>query len=340
MVMIRSSRIVLAIALATLVVLTSSDSAEAQRRKRSNSEGSNNIEENNNPANAGGNNSGESERGNRRNRNRRDDDSDKIQEIQQLFQGGRGGQNNQDGLGNSPQSRLRGRQGAPQRNDAQNVQQLFHDGHNHEHNNRQGRRGHRHNDLERWVIGFNGGPRPFSNDWYRHHPHAWHHHHHDDDYWTFATAASVLGWLGWQNHPHHHHTTIVYDPVPVEPYIVDGQPGVVVDSGTPGEWLALGSYTLLTGADDPGTRILQLSVDKHGHVRGSYFDMITNTTQNVYGVINQSTQQVRWTLETNRQLTFVATLDQLTQPQGVVNVKLPGGQIQQWDLVRMEDAGN
>jgi hypothetical protein len=190
------------------------------------------------------------------------------------------------------------------------------------------------------VLGFNGGPRPFSNDWYRHHPHAWHHHHHDDDFWEFATAASVLGWLGWQNHPHHHHTTIVYDPVPVEAYVVDGQSSVIVDSGSPGEWLALGTYALLTGADDPGTRTLQLSIDKHGHVRGSYFDMITNTTQNVYGVINQSTQQVRWTLDTNRQLTFVATLDQLTQPQGIINVKLPGGQIQQWDLVRMEDAGN
>jgi hypothetical protein len=128
--------------------------------------------------------------------------------------------------------------------------------------------------------------------------------------------------------------------VPVETYVADGQPSVVVDTDSPGEWLGLGAYTLLTGPDDPGTRILQLSVDKHGHVRGSYFDMITNTTQNVYGVINQTTQQVRWTLETNRQLTFVATLDQLTQPQGAVNVKLPGGQIQQWDLVRMEDAGN
>ena len=79
-------------------------------------------------------------------------------------------------------------------------------------------------------------------------------------------------------------------------------------------------------------------MDKQGNIRGSYYDMITNDTHNVIGVIDKNTQQVRWTIDTNRQLTFVATLDQLTQSQGVVNVKLPGGQVQQWQLVRMENA--
>jgi hypothetical protein len=120
-----------------------------------------------------------------------------------------------------------------------------------------------------------------------------------------------------------------------ETYFVDSQPGVVVDAA-PGQWLTLGAYTLRTSDGDQGTRILELAVDKQGRVRGSYFDMITNATQNVFGMIDQNTQQARWSLETNRQLTFVTTLDQLTQPQGVVNVKLPGGRVQQWQLVRME----
>jgi hypothetical protein len=39
--------------------------------------------------------------------------------------------------------------------------------------------------------------------------------------------------------------------------------------------------------------------------------MITDDTPNVFVLIHQATQQVRWTLDANRQLTFVATLDQL-----------------------------
>jgi hypothetical protein len=346
--MARSSRALLAIAIVALVILGSFDSAQAQRRNRSNRDGSNNETNSNNDNESGGNNNNnnDNDRSNRRNRNRnRDNDGNSdVQQLQQFIQGTQGGQRNQgnpDDGGSLQQRRRRGQQGGRQSGDVQQLRHVVRDGHDHRDNHWHARRFDRHDELRHWVLGFNGGPRPFTNDWYQHHPHAWHHHHHDDgDYWQVATAATVLGWLGWQHHPHHHHTTIVYDPVPVESYLVDGQPSAAVDPEATGDWLTLGAFTLLTGADDPGTRVLQLSIDKHGHVRGSYYDMITNSTQNVYGVIDQNSQHVRWTLETNRKLTFVATLDQLTQSQGVVNVKLPGGQIQQWQLVRMEDAGN
>jgi hypothetical protein len=332
-------------AIVALVILGSFDSAQAQRRNRSNRDGSNNETSSNNDSESGGNNNN-NDRGSRRNRNRnRDNDGNSdVQQLQQFIQGDQGVQRSQgspSNLGNSQQRRRRGQQGGRPSSDIQQSQQGFQDGHDHRDNRWHSRRFDRHDELRHWVLGFNGGPRPFTNDWYDHHPHAWHHHHrHDGDYWQVATAATVLGWLGWQHHPHHHHTTIVYDPVPVETYLVDGQPSAVVDADATGDWLTLGAFTLLTGADDPGTRVLHVSIDKHGHVRGSYYDMITNATQNVYGVIDQNTQQVRWTLETNRKLTFVATLDQLTKPQGVVHVKLPGGQVQQWQLVRMEDASN
>ena len=219
------------------------------------------------------------------------------------------------------------------RRNGQQFQQFFQGGQG---NNWQTQKFNRRNELQKWVVGFHGGPQPFSNEWYENHPQAWHVHH-NNDAWEIATAAGVLGWLGWQATRPYNNTVYVYDPVPVQTVVVNGQPSVVLDPAESGEWMTLGSYSLLTSASDPGTRILQLSINKQGNIRGSYYDLITNDTHDVIGLIDKSTQQVRWTLDTNQQLTFVATLDQLTQPQGVVNVKFPGGQIQQWQLVRMEN---
>lgn len=331
--MLKFQRLGFVAALAALVVLADSRSASAQRRGSFNFGNSNNNNNNNN-------------NNQNRNRNRDNDDNNKqsdVEKFQNLIQGGQGGQNkgNQQFRRNNQQ----GNQGSQQTFKNQNQLQQFIGGvqgnsgnHGNHNNNWQTQKYNRHNDLQKWVVGFNGGPRPFSNDWYRNHPNAWHHHH-DNDNWEVATAAGVLGFLGWQAaRPYNNNTVYVYDPVPVETVVVNGQQTIPVDAGNPGDWLTLGSFSLMTGSGDPGTRIVQLSIDKQGNIRGSLYDMITNNTNNVVGLIDKNTQQARWTLDSNRELTFVTTLDQLTQPQGVVNVKLPGGdQVQQWQLVRMEN---
>jgi hypothetical protein len=190
--------------------------------------------------------------------------------------------------------------------------------------------GHRH--TQNWIIEF-GGSTPFSARWYDDHPNAWRHHHrhhdHDNDAWKIATAAGVLRWLGWGG-PVPGGPVVIYDNPPVET--------VVVDPNQPGEWMTLGAYSLLTGPGDSGTRMLELAVDKHGFIGGNYYDMISGASFNVVGRIDRKTQRASWSLESNRQLTFSAPLDQLTQGQGVVNVKFPSGRTQQWRLVRMENA--
>jgi hypothetical protein len=333
--MVKFHRIGLVVALAALAVLADSNSASAQRRGNNNFGGSNNNNNNNNS----------NQDNNRRNRNSDNDKNNQAdgQKFQNLIQGG--GQGGQGGQNNSDKQQFgrnnqQGNQNFQQtfKNQNQNQFQQFKGGANNNNNNKwQAQKYNRHNELQQWVVGFNGGPRPFSNDWYKNHPNAWHHHH-DNNNWEVATAVGVMGWLGWQNARSYDNTVYVYDPVPVQTVVVNGQPTVAVDPGNPGDWMTLGSYSLMTGSGDPGTRILQLSIDREGNIRGSYYDMITNNTNNVIGVADKNTQQVRWTLDSNRQLTFVATLDQLTQPQGVVNVKLPGGELQQWQLVRMENA--
>jgi hypothetical protein len=330
--MLRFHRIGLVAALVALAVIADSNSALAQRRGSNNFGGNNNNNNNNN----------QDGKGRNRNRDKDEDKKSDVQQFQNLIQGGgQSGQGGQNNSGNSQQFRKSGNQQGGQQTfkNSQQFQQFIQGGQGGQGQKWQSQKFNKHNELQKWVVGFNGGPRPFSNDWYKNHPQAWHYHNNNDN-WEIATAAGVFGWLGWQNARPYNNTVYVYDPVPVQTVIVNGQPTVVVDPGNPGDWMTLGSYSLMTGAGDPGTRILQLSVDKSGNIRGSYYDMITNATHNVIGVIDKNTQQARWTLDTNRQLTFVATLDQLTQSQGVVNVKLPGGQVQQWQLVRMENATN
>jgi hypothetical protein len=176
-----------------------------------------------------------------------------------------------------------------------------------------------------WFVQVGGGPAPFSIGWYEKHPNAWHWKHDNNDGWKVATAAGVIGWLGW-GQPYYN-TTVVYEPAPV----------IVFDPDANGPWMPLGVYSLLTGPADTGTRILQLSINPQGYIRGSYYDMITNDTYNVRGRADQSTQYVQWSLDTNQALTFYTPLYQLTQSQGVINVRLPGG-TQQWQVVRMESA--
>jgi hypothetical protein len=174
-----------------------------------------------------------------------------------------------------------------------------------------------------WFIQIGGGPAPYSPGWYELHPNAWKWKgNNNNDAWKVATAAAVVGWLGW-GQPHYH--TVVYQPAPV----------IVFDPDAIGPWMPLGVYSLLTGPSDTGTRILQMSINPQGYIRGSYYDMITNDTYNMRGRIDQATQYAQWSIDTNQSLTFYTPLYQLTQSQGVVNVSLPGG-TQQWQVVRME----
>ena len=246
-----------------------------------------------------------------------------VQQFQQMLQGGQSGQ------GGSNQFRNSGQQFQNQ----QQFQNLQHGGQN----NWQTRNWQGSRNIQSWVKVFNNGPQPFSDKWYDDHPKAWQlQHNHaqwDDDVWIVATTAGVAAWLGWGDYPHGN-TTVVYGYVPGGAHQVQ-----IVDPNAFGDWYPLGVFSLLTGPFDGGTRIVQLAIDRQGTIRGTYYDIITNTAHNVSGGIKRKSQRVYWSLNSNQAITFRAPLDQLTQPQGVVTVSLPGGE-QQWQLIRLENYGN
>jgi hypothetical protein len=190
-------------------------------------------------------------------------------------------------------------------------------------------------DVKNFVVKF-GGPQPFSNNWYKDHPHAWHYEHHGNNDWKYITAAGLVGFLGWEAY-HSYQPVVVYQPVPYDVLFVS-RPGVIIDPSR-GEWMPLGQYSLMLGPNDNSTRMLDLAIDRFGHIRGSYYDMVSGVAYNVAGIVDQRSQYAQWSLESNRGLTFYTPLGEMMQPQGLVYVQLPSGERQQWQLVRMDGGG-
>ncbi len=89
---------------------------------------------------------------------------------------------------------------------------------------------------------------------------------------------------------------------------------------------------------EPSSRFLQLSVNRTGELRGVYYDSITNTSQNLAGRIDQSTQVAQWSPESNSATRFSAILNDLTSSSGTMSVTQPNGK-HQWRITREAAAG-
>jgi hypothetical protein len=244
---------------------------------------------------------------NRSNRSSRDRTEDQVREFLQ-------GQSSQRGQGGQRQGNVNQFQQFQQFRPQQSTQ-------NYRFGGWQGDRWQGSRDVERWAKIFGGGKHPFSEEWHQEHPKAWKHEHHDhDDLWVVATLPGIYSWLGWGNAP--------------------VQPGVRVtappDLSRFHDFYPLGVYSLMSGPGDMGTRIVQLAIDRHGHIAGNYYDMITDTNSSVSGDVRRDSQRVYWSVNKNKSIRFRVSLNRLVQPYGTMTVQLPGGE-QDWQFVRLEN---
>ena len=116
---------------------------------------------------------------------------------------------------------------------------------------------------------------------------------------SMQLRPASVGFLGWEAY-HTPWPVVVYQPVPYDTLFVS-RPGVIIDPSR-GEWMPLGQYTLMLGPGDDSTRMLDLAVDRFGHIRGSYYDMVSGVSHNVAGIVDPRSQYAQWSLESNRQL--------------------------------------
>ena len=175
--------------------------------------------------------------------------------------------------------------------------------------------------ADNWSKAF-GHKKPFSSEWYSEHPRAWKYDNRKSTVWVAATVPGVYTWLNWGSVP--------------QQYQVGYNNGPRFDPSLYGEWYPLGVYSLMTGPDDVGMRVLQLAVDRRGRINGNYFDMITDSDHSVSGVIDRQTQRAEWSLNQNPNVQFRASIMRLLQPYGTITVQVPGGE-QRWQFVRLEN---
>jgi hypothetical protein len=217
------------------------------------------------------------------------------------------------------------------------------------------RTGEHQQNAQSAVQNFQQGAQPFTAEWYAQHPNAWQQTHPHADAWAAAaTTAGVATWLGWAAYESTeddsesgdtYYNTNYYE-TPTE----DDTDETVEDTSTDeeasddtaaepedvaaGDWLALGNYTVLNDGGLPTSRFLQLSVDRQGNLRGTYYDGISNTSQNLRGHVEQSTQQAQWRLDSNPQVVFRTNLADLTELNGSIQLNYPSGQQETWRITR------
>jgi hypothetical protein len=181
-------------------------------------------------------------------------------------------------------------------------------------------------DAQKWTQAFGGNQQPFSSQWYKDHPKAWKYdggNSNRSNIWIGGSLPGAYAFLGWGN-------------VPQQYRVYYGNNVQQFDRSHYGEWYPLGVFSLMAGPGDPGTRMVQLAVDQHGHIAGNYYDMITNSNYSLSGDIRQQSQRVSFALNKNQFVRFRVPLYQLLQPYGMLTVQLPGGD-QQWQFVRLEN---
>ena len=196
---------------------------------------------------------------------------------------------------------------------------------------------------------FQSASQPFSPAWYADHPNAWQATHPHADAAVVASTAAVTAWVGAGYAPASSggsSTTVIYEEAPREAAPEEAANAtstlpVATTNASPAppanaeEWFPVGIYSLATTKLSPPTVMLQLVVDHQGKLRGVYYDSITDTTHNIVGTLDPNTRVARWQLESSGQAIFQASLNELTQPTGKLQVKLASGP-QQWLLTRVE----
>jgi hypothetical protein len=103
------------------------------------------------------------------------------------------------------------------------------------------------------------------------------------------------------------------------------------------DWMPLGVFALTNSSGADPTMFVQLAVSKEGVVAGTYHNSSTNSTQELEGMVDKSSQRAVWRA-VGKELPMMETgIYNLTQEEAPSFVHFDGGQIQQWLMVRLED---
>jgi hypothetical protein len=165
--------------------------------------------------------------------------------------------------------------------------------------------------------------------------------------------SDLVGWGGYGSAPmaYNYGTNVVYqdDGVYVQGQNVGSaeaysqQAASLADQGAKtgvaddDQWRPLGVYALARKDDTNPSTFVSLAIDKAGLLRGTYYDAVSDTTQNLAGKVDKKTQRAAWTIVDKKTPVYEAGLSNLTQKQTTVLMHLGNGNVEQMLLVRVDD---
>lgn len=101
-------------------------------------------------------------------------------------------------------------------------------------------------------------------------------------------------------------------------------------------WKPLGVFALVAPNSSTPVAEFQLAVDKHGALRGNYYNPLTKQVKPVVGALDRRNQRLAWTVGTDKTVVYDTGLANLLQAQGDILVHLNKDRMQQYSLVRLQ----
>lgn len=161
-------------------------------------------------------------------------------------------------------------------------------------------------------------------------------HRHGNDWWRRSQWVTINRWLpyGW-SYPVDYSEGYPEE-IPIEPYSYP-QPEEVPQEQF-GDWLPLGIFATGRTVDEAAVSniLIQLAINRNGDLAGTYYNVATNLSYLIEGVVDPETQQAAWKLANTTPAPLMVTgIYNLSQDVVSTVVYNPDGSAESWVLVRV-----
>jgi hypothetical protein len=103
------------------------------------------------------------------------------------------------------------------------------------------------------------------------------------------------------------------------------------------EWQPLGIFGLFRSEEGEPQAVLQLAVNKHGILRGNYYDPLADVNLRIYGAVDRTTQRAAWSTGDKKTVVMEAGLRNLTEGETTALLHYGITRTRQVVLVRLEE---
>jgi len=167
------------------------------------------------------------------------------------------------------------------------------------------------------------------------------------NWWNAASVGALSSWLGWQGRPYYYSYADGYwGPT----YYTDSyyssndysDRANLIDSyqSTNQEWLSLGVFALVDTVTSEDPKIyLQLAINKDGFIGGTFYNVSTDQSYDLEGIVQQDSQRAAWKIDSRADSpVFETGIYNLSNSEQPVRLYFPDGSVRNLLMVRLDDS--